>query len=123
MDTYGMLTAARVAVLSLVMLTGLGMGAPTLEHHLRFRTGKFSKNEIAEDFGAMRDILIGDSTDAVSIDRRNPNAIAEAVAEASMYYSLSYLLPGEELYAITTAFPSSSTSPASSSTTVRATTR
>ncbi len=76
MDTYEMLTAARVAVYP-VMWTGLGM-CFTMSH--------LELEKIAEDFGS---INLNDSTD--------PNALANAVNQASQYYSLSYIPPRQEL--------------------------
>ena len=73
MDAYEMLTAARVAVYPVFpAVVPLGMRDLELE-------------KIAEDFGS------------ININTRDPNALAEAVAEASAYYSLSYLPPKEAL--------------------------
>jgi VWFA-related protein len=99
MDTYEMLTAAQVAVYP--VFPPMLPHAPTPNIASNFDLRKAQEREISVGTaGAMRDIMVGNIAEdfgTVSIDRRNPNAVADAISQASVYYSLSYLPPKEKL--------------------------
>lgn len=74
MDTYEMLTAARIAVYPVM--------ASWLWNIMELNLSHLELEKIAEDFGTVN---ISDS--------RDPNAIANAANQASQYYTLSYIPP------------------------------
>jgi VWFA-related protein len=99
MDTYEMLTAAQVAVYPVFSPQMLRAPTPNIASD--------SNLQIAQDVDismaarqAMRDILVDNIAEdfgTINIDRRNSNAVADAISQTSAYYSVSYLPPKETL--------------------------